>query len=162
MTTIPFGIGFYLGGGSSASLNNPPTDIELTNLVGTGMTVPEATAPGTPIFTISGTDPDVGDVLTFSEVTDVDNKFTVSGTQVILFAGLNQLTAATHDITIRATDTGGLTYDEIFTIFVEEADDILTVSQHFVEVIYWNKAPTVRASQNFAELIYLTDGDKQV
>ena len=96
------------------------TALDGTNIWVSGMTVREDTPVSTALFTISGTDPDTGEsaTLTFSEVADPGNKFTVSGTTVTLSGALDYETATSHSLTIRATDVHGATYDEVFTILV--------------------------------------------
>lgn len=101
----------------AASLNSAPTDIALS-----ATSIAESASIGAVVATISGTDPQ-GGTLTFSKVADPDSKFTVTGTQLLLAAALDFETKTSHSVTIRATETGGLTYDETFTITVTDVDE---------------------------------------
>ncbi|MHB2169957.1 LamG-like jellyroll fold domain-containing protein [Alsobacter sp. R-9] len=98
-----------------------PTDIALTWATGfAGGNVPDGTVSGTTIATISGTDPQ-NDSLTFSEVTDTTDSFTITGTSLKLQKAAAFADGASRNITIRASD-GTNTYDETFSVsFLEPA-----------------------------------------
>lgn len=89
-----------------------PTDIALTTT-----SIPAAAQVGDTIATISGTD--AGDVLTFTILADPDSKFSISAN--LLKAADTFTPGETHSVTIRATDTTGLVYDETFTLTVDAA-----------------------------------------
>lgn len=118
------------GGGQSPSPttppsppNNAPTDITLS-----AVAIDENTSVATDIGTVSGTDADTGDTLSF---TVSDNRFeVVNGTlrlkasasldhEFIQGAG----TDATIDIVITVTDGHGGSYTESFTITVNDIND---------------------------------------
>ena len=95
--------------------NTAPTDIALS-----ATSIPENTQANSVVATISTTDADSGDTHTYSITSDPDNKFDISGSNLILDGALDYATATSHSVTIRTTDAGGLTYDETFTITVNE------------------------------------------
>ena len=81
---------------------------------------------GTVIGTLSASDPDAGESFTFSEVLDGDGKFAVVGTELRVDGGLDFESAASHEVTIRVTDSGGLSFDQLFTITVNDVNELPT------------------------------------
>lgn len=104
------------GSGGSGSGSEPPAPVYVS-----GLNIREDTPVSTVLYQISGLDPE-NDPLTFSEVADPDNKFTVSGAQLILSAALNYEVKTTHSLTLRATDPSGNTYDETFVFNVVDVE----------------------------------------
>ena len=96
-------------------VNDAPTDLSLS-----ANTVPENAPNGTVVGTVSGTDPDSGDTKSYSLTDTAGGRFAIdSATGVITVANsslLNYEQATSHTLTVRVTDSGGLTYDETFTI----------------------------------------------
>ncbi|MBZ2169515.1 DUF4347 domain-containing protein, partial [Marinobacter sp. F4216] len=80
---------------------------------------------GTVVGTLSTIDPDIGDSFTYTLLDNAGGRFDidpVSGEITVLDASLiDYQTATSHAITVQVTDSGGLTYSEIFTI--EVVDD---------------------------------------
>ena len=99
--------------------SNAPTNITLSNA-----SVNENQATGTLVGTLSGTDPDQGDILTFSLTSYAqkpDNAaFSISGTQLLTTKSFDYETQAAYEVGIRATDQGGLTFDKTFTINISD------------------------------------------
>ena len=97
-------------------LNEGPRDIALSN---SAINENEA---GAVVGTLSGVDPDAGDVLTF---TVSDDRFEVVGNELRVKAGVafDHETAATIDVTVTATDSGGLSTSESFTIDIEDVNE---------------------------------------
>jgi hypothetical protein len=97
------------------NVNEAPTDLSLS-----ANTVAENAANGTVVGTVSGTDPDAGDTKAYSLTDSAGGRFAIdSSTGVLTVANGNLLdyeSAASHMVTVRVTDSGGLTYDETFTI----------------------------------------------
>ncbi|MFB6455320.1 cadherin domain-containing protein [Chitinophaga sp. Hz27] len=94
--------------------NLAPTDIQLSKT-----DIDEGLPAGTAVGTISGTDPNAGDVLTYSLVPTGDyNSFTVNGTTLTTNAVFDVSVKAQYTITLRVTDPYGLTFDKTFTITV--------------------------------------------
>ncbi|MFO1006479.1 MAG: cadherin domain-containing protein, partial [Planctomycetaceae bacterium] len=96
-----------------------PTELGLR-----GTEVEQNAANGTTIGTLTGSDPDAGDPLTFSLVDNAGGRFAISGNELVVANGslLNQAANPSHDITIRVTDSGGLTRDQVFTITVTSSN----------------------------------------
>lgn len=96
---------------------NPPTNIALSKL-----TVQEGLAIGTAVGSLSATDPDAGDVFTYSLVSgngDSDNSaFTINGSSLKTAAIFNYAKKHVYSIRLRVSDAGGLTYNKAFTISV--------------------------------------------
>jgi hypothetical protein len=116
------------------AVNDTPTDLALS-----ANTVAENVANGTVVGTVSGTDVDTGDTKTYSLTDTAGGRFTInSSTGVITVANgslLNYEAASSHSVTVRETDSGGLTYDEAFTINltnVNEAPTDLALSANTV------------------------------
>ena len=107
------------------NVNETPTDLSLSS-----NTVAENAANGTVIGTVSGTDPDSGDTKTYSFTNSAGGRFAInSSTGEITVADgslLNYEAATSHNVTVRVTDVGGLTYDEMFTINVTDVNETPT------------------------------------
>lgn len=81
--------------------------------------VPEATSPGTVLADLNV----VTGSGTFSELTDTDGKFTVSGTTLLLGASVSAASAGSHSVTVRLIHPTGLaSADETETISVLSAN----------------------------------------
>lgn len=99
-----------LGGGSGA-----PTDIAWAG----SHTVAENVALGTQVGgALSFVDPE--DTATFSLTNSAGGLFGIDGTSVIVTGVIDYETATSHNITVRATDSSGLTYDEVFAVTVTD------------------------------------------
>jgi VCBS repeat-containing protein len=97
------------------AVNDRPTDLSLS-----ANTVAEHAANGTVVGTVSGTDPDAGDTKSYSLTNTAGGRFAINRTTGALTVAnstlLNYEAATSHAVTVRVTDRGGLTYDEMFTI----------------------------------------------
>lgn len=93
--------------------NNAPTDISLSST-----SIPVETPSGSTIGIFTTTDPDPTDSHTYRLVTDTSGFFVVSGDSLLLSgtANLAGLGDSQFNITVETQDTGGLTYEETFTI----------------------------------------------
>ena len=97
-------------------VNEAPTGIALSN-----DTIPEDIGVGSLVGFLTSIDPDAGDTASFEIVDDPDQKFQIAGAandQLQLSAPVDFENDASHDVTIRVTDSGGLTFDRTFTINV--------------------------------------------
>ncbi|MCP4982712.1 MAG: hypothetical protein GY935_19720, partial [Gammaproteobacteria bacterium] len=87
-------------------------------------------------FVTDVTDVDVGDTHTFSLTDDAGGAFAINATTgEITVADASQLdyeTATTMNITVRATDSGGKTYDEVVTINIMDGTD--NTAPEFIKV----------------------------
>lgn len=125
-TARPSGNGFDIGadelGNSTPPVNQPPTDVLLSNSV-----VKENSAAGTVVGTLSAVDPNFGDTHTFTLVDDAGGRFAISAGKLVVASGasLDFETAATHTIVVRATDSGGLTLDKTLAITVQNVNEVV-------------------------------------
>ena len=113
------------GGNNTDWFNSTPTDISIS-----ASTINENTdtSSGVSIGTLSTSDPDVGDTFTYTIVGGADQvKFTIGGgssDELILTDGvLDRETKASYQVTVRTTDSGGLTLDKTLTINVNDLDE---------------------------------------
>ncbi len=113
---------------SGGPINQPPTDIALSNNI-----IPENSANGTVIGTLSATDPTPAESFTFSLTNNAGGRFSIVGNQLRVANGslLDFDTQTSHPITVRVTDSASNTYDEVFQIQltnVNEAPTNITLS----------------------------------
>lgn len=115
------------------NVNERPYDIELSGI----REVDENNTAEIVVGELQASDPDRTDTSFTYSIVGNQPQFRISGKQLIALPGLNHEGASYYDITIRARDTGGLTFDEIFRITVadrNDAPDGLTLSgAHEVE-----------------------------
>ena len=97
--------------------NEGPTDLAIS-----GANVDEDAAAGTTVGTLSASDPDSGDSATFSILTP-GTPFAIAGDELVVGGPLDHETAGSFDLTIRVTDSGGLTWDEVVTITVDDVNE---------------------------------------
>ncbi len=104
-----------------AANNSPPSSVSLN-----GNSVNELIFAGTPVGTVSATDPDPGDNLTYSLSDDAGGRFAINALSGLILTTqpLDFETAASHTIIVRATDSAGATVEEPFTIFVNDINEI--------------------------------------
>lgn len=95
-----------------------------------GTAIDENLPAGTVVGTASAVDLDTADTHTFSITNDLSGFFTIDpGTGIVTLAtgvDLDYETAISHDITIRATDQGGLFFEQGFTINVNDINETNT------------------------------------
>ncbi|PLX37429.1 MAG: hypothetical protein C0606_03750, partial [Hyphomicrobiales bacterium] len=103
-------------------LNEAATDITFS-----GDTIDEDAVDGTVVGTASAVDPDSGDTHTYSLLDDAGGAFAIdpnTGAITVADASLiDHESASTMDITVRVTDAGGLTHDEVLTINISDVDE---------------------------------------
>ena len=95
--------------------NRAPDGFSLVTLA-----VPENSAPGTVVGTITGSDPD-GDALVYSLVDSAGGRFAIDAATGVLRTGnvsIDRESAASHGIVVRVTDPNGLSFDAPFTVAV--------------------------------------------
>ncbi len=99
-----------------ADLNEGPTDIQLSN------TSVDENSAGAVVGTLSAVDPDAGDSVTF-EVSD--NRFEIVGNQLKVKDGVSfdHETTDSIDVTVTATDAGGLETTQSFAIDIEDINE---------------------------------------
>ncbi|TDQ81494.1 FecR family protein [Dongia mobilis] len=78
-------------------------------------------------ITAQASDPDAGDVITYSLEDDFDGLFQIDGaTGIVTIKDNSKLdfeTTSSYDLTVVATDKGGLSSQQTFTVQVEDADE---------------------------------------
>jgi hypothetical protein len=109
---------------SVTAVNNPPTDITLSN-----SSVDENQPVGTLVGSLTATDPDPGDTHTFTFCGGADDaSFQLSGNNLLTNAVFDYETKASYDICIRADDGHGGTLDKPFTITVNNLPEPITAT----------------------------------
>ncbi len=100
-------------------LNRAPTDLDLSNAA-----VAENSAPGTVVGALAASDPNTGDTFTYQLLDDAGGRFALNGANLVVAGPLNFESATSHQVGVRVTDAGGLSYDESFTIAVTDVAEI--------------------------------------
>ncbi len=98
----------------------PPPNSAPTDISSTGNSVAEFRSNGTVVGTLSTADPDSGDTATYTLLDSAGGRFAIVGDQIVVADGilLDFEQAASHGVTVRSTDSGGLTLDKAFTISI--------------------------------------------
>ena len=122
-----------LGSTTNGSFGSAPTDVSLSS-----STIAENSALGTEVGTLTTTDVDAGDTFTYSITTqDVSAAFQIAGDKLQVGSGTVDFEATpTLSVTVRTTDSGGLTFDKALTVTVtgvNEAPTDITFSAPTVE-----------------------------
>lgn len=99
-----------------------------TNISAPTLSFNENIAANTALTTLTVTDADASDTATFSLVDNAGGRFTIdaNGTLRAGATALNYETAQSHSITVRVTDSGGLTYDKPLTVNVVNVNEAPT------------------------------------
>jgi uncharacterized delta-60 repeat protein len=109
------------------SVNDAPTDIALA-----GSSVQEFRANGTQVGTLTATDPDAGDTLTYTLLNSAGGRFAIVNTNRLVVADgllLDYEQATSHQVQIRVDDGHGGSRIETFTIAVADVNpEIVTGS----------------------------------
>ncbi|MCF6203041.1 MAG: DUF4347 domain-containing protein, partial [Methylococcaceae bacterium] len=106
--------------GHDGTIGNATTNWVAINVV------PEASVAGAVVGFLSADDPDANDTLTYSIQSDPSGNFEIVGREIRVSqtATLNYESAASHNITVRVTDLGGLFYDEVVTIQISDINEV--------------------------------------
>jgi hypothetical protein len=130
-------------------LNETPTDLGITNLK-----VTENATANTLIGNLSTVDEDGVDSHTYSLVDDAEGRFTVNngGLWVAADNVLDYETATTHQITVRTTDSGNLTFDKNLTVELKDGVDEITGTGG--DIVSGPGGDTLTASANADNFIY--------
>src|SRR3954449_3142136 len=107
------------------NVNEAPTNATLA-----GGTVAENAVNGTSVGTVSGVDPDAGAVLSYTLADNAGGRFAINAAtgQITVANGslLDYESATSHQVTVRVTDQGGLTFDKALTIAVTNVNEAPT------------------------------------
>ncbi|MEV5032350.1 cadherin domain-containing protein [Sphingobium sp. LMC3-1-1.1] len=101
-------------------INAPPTGANLSGSIN------ENAANNTMVGTITGVDPDAGDVLAYTLIDNAGGRFALSSAGVLSVANgslLNYEAATSHAITVRVTDSFGQTKDQALTVAVNNINE---------------------------------------
>ncbi|MFA5951562.1 MAG: DUF4347 domain-containing protein, partial [Hyphomicrobium sp.] len=117
-------------------------DLTVAHASGTGFTtgtaeltlpVAENVANGTVVGSVTATDPDGTSGLSYSLTDTAGGRFAVNAStgQVTVADGslLNYESATSHTVTVRVTDSGGLTYDKTFTVKLTNVNEAPTAEE---------------------------------
>ena len=106
-------------------VNEAPTNVTLSN-----SSIAENQSSGVLVGTLSSTDADAGDSFSYSLVSgtgDTDNaSFAIVGNALQSAASFDFEAKNSYSIRVRSTDAGGLTYDQVLTISVTDANEVAT------------------------------------
>ena len=102
--------------------NRAPDSISLNN-----MSVDELPLIGLQVGIASASDPDAGDVLTYALADDAGGRFTIDPTTGLITTTqpLDFETLPSHVVVVRATDSSGASFDQPFTITVNDINEVL-------------------------------------
>ncbi len=110
---------------SVTNANEAPTSLALSST-----SIAENLASGASVGNFSSVDPDSGDSFTYSLVAgagSTDNaSFTISGASLLSAASFNYEVKSSYAIRVRSTDSGGLTFEQTFTISVSNVNEAPT------------------------------------
>jgi hypothetical protein len=115
-------------------INESPTDIALE--MGT---VGEHSLAGIVVGVLSSSDPDAGDIFSYSIGSSTDDSFfSVSGNNLELAQSLDYETQASYSVELIVTDIGENTYAKTFTIDISDENDAPTSISLDSESVYEN------------------------
>jgi Ca2+-binding RTX toxin-like protein len=126
--------------------NAAPYDISLSQ-----SNIDENSLVGSVIATLSALDPQGSyDIKDFEVIGDDDGKFVIVGNELRLKAGIDRETKGSHQVTIRVTDKAGNSFDETFTITVndvnEKANEIIVNGVQTLKVGVTGKGSSVMSA----------------
>ena len=121
--TVTFANDFLFDAGGGP--NNAPTNATLS-----GNSAAENAANGTVVGTVTGVDPDAGATFSYSLTNNAGGRFAINAStgQITVANGtlLDYEAATSHDVTVRVTDQGGLTFDKTFTLALTNVNEAPT------------------------------------
>jgi len=125
--------------------NSPPTDIDLTN-----DNLDENVAASSIVWILSSVDVNSSDTHTYTLVSgagDTDNSaFSISGNTLSINASPDFETQSTYSIRIQSDDGNGWTYAEVFTITINDLDEVAPVI-----TLTWSDPVNLSVSDSYAD-----------
>jgi VCBS repeat-containing protein len=106
---------------ATTNVNEAPTAVLLSNA-----SIAENSPANAVVGALSAVDPDAGDSATFTLTNNAGGLFAISGGNLVATAPLDYEQAASHQVTVRATDAGGLFHDTTFTIATTNVNEAPT------------------------------------
>ncbi|GKS64187.1 hypothetical protein YTPLAS72_14910 [Nitrospira sp.] len=95
--------------------------------VGSQLSIDESSANGSHVGFVTTQDPDAGETFSYSLTDSAGGRFAINAStgEITVANGslLDYESSTTHNITVRVTDSGGLTYDEVLTIQVMDVEE---------------------------------------
>ncbi len=108
-----------------SNVNETPTDISLS-----ASSINENVVANSTVGTLSSTDPDAGNTFTYTLVVgtgDTDNaSFNISGSSLRITNSPDFETKSSFSVRVRTTDQGSLTYEEAFTVTINDLNETPT------------------------------------
>ncbi len=111
-------------------------NLSIAHASGTGFTagtvnaqlsIDESSANGSHVGFVTTQDPDAGETFSYSLTDSAGGRFAVNAStgEITVADGslLDYESSTSHNITVRVTDSGGLTYDEVLTVQVKDLED---------------------------------------
>ncbi|WP_017660210.1 Ig-like domain-containing protein [Baaleninema simplex] len=104
----------------SGGANAPPIALDLSS-----DRVFENSSNNTLVGVLTTTDPDAGDLHTYTLLDDAGGRFTLDGDRLLVADGtlLDFETDTVHTVTVRTTDSGGLSFTDTFDIQIDDIDE---------------------------------------
>ena len=115
-------------------IHHGDTDAFITKFVGDFNSINENINAESVIATLATSDQDISDTHTYELVTgngDIDNSFfTIDGNQLKINSSPNYEAKSTYSIRLKTTDNSGLSFEEVFTLSVNDLDETLGTSSN--------------------------------
>jgi len=109
------------------NVNEAPTNIQADR----ALAFDENLAPGTGLAWFTSSDPDVGDSASYFLLDSAGSRYSLT-TNGLLTTGTTPIDReagpASYNITVRVVDSGGLFFDKVFTIGVNDVNELPTIS----------------------------------
>jgi gliding motility-associated-like protein len=121
---------------SASKTVNVVVNVAPTNITLSSSSISENNAVGAVIGTLSSTDADAGDTHSYTLVSgngSTDNaSFTIVGNQLKAAVAFDYELKNSYSIRVKTTDAGGLSFEKVFTITINNVDEtpVLSVSQN--------------------------------
>ncbi|MFC5082103.1 hypothetical protein [Microvirga arabica] len=133
---------------SLTNVNEAPTDITLVS----GGTIGDNAILGATVATLAGQDPDRGDLLTYTIVTDINGAteydhpyLGTSGSEIVVKHDLSDASIEPMPVYVKVTDAKGLSYVKQITLTVTPVNEAPEVNAEPVEVLDGSKGGTLVA-----------------
>jgi len=138
--------------------NVAPSDITLSKT-----SILEHSGAGTVVGTLSATDPNLADNLSFTLLDDADGRFDIIDGKLVVQDGskLDYVSAASHQIRIQVTDSDNNTYVETMTITIADALELRNGTSRN-DTIYGGAGGEVIYGRNGNDRIYGRGGNDQI
>ena len=139
--------------------NFAPTDILLSHA-----SVDEFAGNGTVVGTLSDVDANPGDTAAFTLLDDAGGRFAISGDELVVADSvrLDYEQQAAHDVTVRVTDSGGLTFDKVLAIGLNDVNPEMVTGGGAADVIVGGALGDIINGAGGNDTIVGGDGDDKL